>query len=134
MAGVTGDGRPVFGFDVDNVRPPKLVAAAAAAALASGKALAGAKSVPLFTARVPGVYDSWCGRVEVRASVQRKEAMLRGAAASAAGGGERAGSSSLDVVLDGGGGAAALSAADRGDDIFGPLALDVRELSFVLDV
>ena len=104
------------------------------AALASGKALAGAKSVPLFTARVPGVYDSWCGRVEVRASVQRKEAMRRAAAAAGGAGGERAGSSSLDLVLDGGATLSAAADKGAGDDIFGPLALDVRELSFVLDV
>ena len=128
-AGVAGDGRPVFNFDVDNVAPPRLLAAAAAAALASGKALAGAKAVPLFTARVPGVYDSWCGSMEVRASVQRKEAMMTRRASA---GGGRAGSSSLD--LDGGGGAAAALSAGKGDDIFGPLALDIRELNFVLDV
>lgn len=106
----------MFGFDVDDVRPPKLVAAAAAAALASGKPIAGAKSVPVFTARLPGLYDTWCGRVEVRAVAQRKEA----------------------AALGGGGGGSGGSGGARGgrksDDIVGPLALDVRELNFVLDV
>lgn len=128
---MTGDGRPVFGFDVDEVRPPKLVAAAAVAALATGKPLAGAKSVPVFTARVPGLYDSWCGRVEVRASLQKKEAMRKASAAASVG---RTTSSSLDL-LEGTGTAAITSPGDKtNDEIFGPLSLDVRELSFVLDV
>ena len=128
VAGVTGDGRPVFGFDVDEVRPPKLVAAAAVAALASGKPLSGAKSVPVFTARVPGVYDSWCGRVEVRASLQKKEqaATARRKAAASVG---RTTSSSLDLLET------ATAPGDKlNGEIMGPLALDVRELSFVLDV
>ena len=84
----------------------------------------------MFTARVPGIYDSWCGRVEVRVSVQKKEEAARKAAAA----GTRT-SSSLDLLLDGAGaGAGAGAAGEKAGVVFGPLALEVRELSFVLDV
>ena len=134
MVGASANGRPVFGFNVVEVGPPRFVAAVAATSLASGRPVAGAKSVPLFTARVPGFYDSWRGSFQVRASVQKKEGARRAAALAGAGAGGAAGrtrSSSLDL-LDGG--AAAAAKAEKNGDIFGPLTLDFSELSFVLDV
>ena len=136
MVGASANGRPVFGFNVVEVGPPRFVAAVAATSLASGRPVAGAKSVPLFTARVPGFYDSWRGSFQVRASVQKKEgarraAALAGAGAGAGGAAGRTTSSSLDL-LDGG--AAAAAKAEKNGDIFGPRTLDFSELSFVLDV
>jgi len=94
LAGVTWTGRPEFSVDLDDVRPLPLVAAAAAGALASGKALGAARPVMSRTFRVPTLHDPWTARVDCRAVAQRT------------------------TGADGGGG----------------LALDVRELSFFLDL
>ena len=132
VAGLSNDGRPVFGFDVDDVGPPRLVAAAAAAALSAGTPLSAAKAVPLFTAGIPGLYVPWRASAEVRATAQRKEFAPGGSrAAAGASSSSSSSSSSLDLLsLDGGAGAG----KRRDDSIFGPLTLDVKELSFVLDV
>ena len=94
MAGVTWSGRPEFSLDVDDVRPLPLVAAAAAGALASGKALGVARPLLSRTFRVPSLYDPWTVRLDGRAVAQR----------TAGSGGS------------------------------GGLAVDVRELSFFLDL
>ena len=69
VAGLTLSDSPVFGVDVDSVSPPPLVAAAAAGLLAAGKPLAGAKAVPLWTVKVPGLYDPWTALVSGRVVV-----------------------------------------------------------------
>lgn len=65
VAGLTSSGAPVFGVDVNSVSPPPLVAAVTAGLLAAGKPLAGAKVVPLWTAKIPGLYDPWTALVSV---------------------------------------------------------------------
>ena len=61
-------------MDVDSVRPPPLVAAAAAGLLAAGKPLAGAKGVHLATVKVPGLYAPWTARV--RGGTARKSGVM----------------------------------------------------------
>ena len=66
MAGVQADGSPLYGFDVDSVSPPPLVAAAAAGWLAAGRPLAGCKAVRRATVKVPGLYEPWTATVRER--------------------------------------------------------------------
>ena len=66
VAGVQADGSPLYGFDVDSVSPPPLVAAAAAGWLAAGRPLAGCKAVRLATVKVPGLYEPWTATVRER--------------------------------------------------------------------
>ncbi|KAK9842548.1 hypothetical protein WJX81_005458 [Elliptochloris bilobata] len=70
MAGVTYEGRPEFGFDVDNIKPTQVVAAAALAMLVLGKPLAGSRAFGGMQFGLPVNGDA-VAKGEAKAMVER---------------------------------------------------------------